>query len=136
LELLLNLFWLLLAVPAAWLWYHARFAQPESRIHGWRSLLLVSCVVLLLFPIVSASDDLQLMRPEVEESTARDAQRSAQGCRSHAPAYHAGILALMPESLTGVPVLKWAGRASLPLVKSSMRVSRAPHAGRAPPASS
>ena len=135
LELLLNLFWLLLAAPAVWLWHKARFAQPKSQFHARRSLLLVSCVVLLLFPIVSASDDLQAMRPEVEESTARDTQRHAQGCRSNISADHAGTPALLPEPSSALPVLQWAGRVALSPAKPSIRVSRALHAGRAPPAS-
>lgn len=80
-ELFLNLCWLLLAVPAIWMWHEARSAQPSGRFHSHRSLLLLACLVVLLFPVISASDDLQAMRPEIEESGVCDSVRGGQGHR-------------------------------------------------------
>src|SRR5271168_4454934 len=68
-ELLLNLLWLTLAIPAIWLWL--RQSVPGKRIRlvgGISAMILLGCVLLLLFPVVSASDDLHAMRPEIEES--------------------------------------------------------------------
>jgi hypothetical protein len=68
-ELLLNLFWLTLALPAAWLLKNKAVPAPKSlRITRFRPFLLMACVLTLLFPVVSASDDLHAMRPEIEES--------------------------------------------------------------------
>lgn len=62
-ELLLNLLWLLLVVPALWVWRrHDRSLGPSC------SLMVLACGLVLIFPAVSASDDLQLMRPEIVES--------------------------------------------------------------------
>jgi hypothetical protein len=69
-ELLLNLVWLTLALPAIWIWRH----EPASVRH-WaghrrlRSSVLLMCVLVLLFPVISASDDLHPMRAEMEESS-------------------------------------------------------------------
>lgn len=67
-ELLLNLLWLALALPATWLWLRGRSSdelRPYNRLH---SCLLLTCVLILLFPVVSATDDLHPMRAEVEDA--------------------------------------------------------------------
>jgi hypothetical protein len=133
LELLLNLFWLLLALPAVWVWQQARCTQPGCRVHSRRSLLLIACVVLLLFPIISASDDLQAMRPEVEESTSRDALRHAQGCRHTASPDRIGIVSALPETPALFPTLQYAGNTAVLALKPRVSPSRSAHAGRAPP---
>ena len=63
LELTLNLIWVLLALPAYVLW---RSKGPRSRSFG--GLLVLGCCLVLLFPVISATDDLHAMRPEIEES--------------------------------------------------------------------
>jgi hypothetical protein len=66
-ELLLNLVWLMLALPAIWLW--RREAVRPRRLDRLRSVLLLSCILVLLFPVISATDDLHAMRAEMEESS-------------------------------------------------------------------
>ena len=69
-ELLLNLFWLTLALPAYWLWWRrAGSAQKTGEVDSLRCVLMLGCVLLLLFPVVSATDDLHAMRSEAEESS-------------------------------------------------------------------
>jgi hypothetical protein len=68
-ELLLNLVWLTLVVPAIWMWCRKSvYAKDRSRFDGIRPFLLLGCVLMLLFPVVSATDDLHAMRQEMEES--------------------------------------------------------------------
>jgi len=68
-ELFLNLLWLLLAVPAVWVWRRGTLSSSRSaRLSSLRCLLVLSCALMLLFPVVSATDDLHSMRPEIEES--------------------------------------------------------------------
>jgi hypothetical protein len=68
-ELLLNLVWLTLAVPAIWMWRHESVCLADGcRLHRIRPFLLLSCVLVLLFPVISATDDLHAMRQEIEES--------------------------------------------------------------------
>ena len=71
-ELLLNLVWMMLAVPAFWLWRLAK-NSPGTRKHSSYCCLTLVCILILLFPVVSATDDLQAMRPEMEESISQDA---------------------------------------------------------------
>jgi len=69
-ELLLNLLWLMLAVPGVWLW-HRQAHSAEGLKHGKRfsCVLLLGCILILLFPVISASDDMHAMRSEAEESS-------------------------------------------------------------------
>ncbi len=72
-ELTLNLLWLLLAIPAIWVWRGAPSQRSGSEGRSVRRLLILGCLLMVLFPVVSATDDLQAMRPEMEEAGARDA---------------------------------------------------------------
>jgi hypothetical protein len=68
-ELLLNLLWLMLALPAILIWRHdPTSARALGRFARSRSFVLLSCLLALLFPIVSATDDLHPIRTEIEES--------------------------------------------------------------------
>jgi hypothetical protein len=67
-ELLLNLVWLLLALPGYWLWRkRAAGGRQEHAFTGLQCLLALGCMLILLFPVISATDDLHAMRCEVEE---------------------------------------------------------------------
>jgi hypothetical protein len=68
-ELLLNLCWLSLALPAYWLWQREKASRTKPQhFSRWNSVLVLGCMLMLLFPVVSATDDLHAMRPEIEES--------------------------------------------------------------------
>jgi hypothetical protein len=69
-EQLLNLAWLLLALPAFWLWRSARSAPCRRKFTAFQCLLALGCMLVILFPVVSATDDLRAMRNEIEESPA------------------------------------------------------------------
>src|SRR5579863_816083 len=68
-ELLLNIVWLLLAVAAVLVWLRAPAHRLASK-SGLCAFLVLGCILLLLFPVISASDDLHAMRSEIEESSA------------------------------------------------------------------
>lgn len=69
-ELLLNVVWLTLAIPALWVWRRipvgARDSRAPRRLHAF---LILSCLLVLLFPVISATDDLHAMQQEMEESS-------------------------------------------------------------------
>jgi hypothetical protein len=65
-ELLLNLAWVLLVLPAYWLWRQQARARREKLTSAQRFIAL-ACLLVLLFPVISASDDLHAMRAEMEE---------------------------------------------------------------------
>jgi len=72
-ELTLNLLWMLLAIPALWVWQSERCEGLRCERGSLQRLLILGCILIMLFPVVSATDDLQAMRPEIEEPGARDA---------------------------------------------------------------
>jgi hypothetical protein len=131
-ELLLNLIWLLLFVPACLIWRTTR-RSPDTYSSNF-VLLLLACTLAILFPVVSASDDIQAMRPEMEE-VARDAISSP---------HHSRFLCLAPDSNTSVPqhvahparLLELRSRAIVPFVlclSPAAPFLEVP-SGRAPPA--
>ncbi len=78
-ELILNLFWVLLAVPAYWIWRRpTESVRPGTRLCSWHYILVLGCILTLLFPVISATDDLHAMRPESEESCS--SKRSVKHC--------------------------------------------------------
>lgn len=68
-ELLLNLAWLLLALPAYWLWRRSLRTRAQGRISSLQCLLALGCMLVLLFPVISATDDVHALRAEMEESS-------------------------------------------------------------------
>src|SRR5271166_3951080 len=71
-ELLLNLIWLTLAVGAFIAFARGqRVSARMAQAAYYRSLVALACVAVLLFPIVSASDDLHPTQAVVEEASKR-----------------------------------------------------------------
>ena len=71
-ELLLNLIWLALAVGALLGFVGNRHGCAlTAQAPGRRSLVALACVVVLLFPVISASDDLHPAQAVVEEASKR-----------------------------------------------------------------
>src|SRR5580765_892715 len=69
-ELLLNLFWLVLALGALVICSTAPMISREAgHVSRFRLVALVSCLLALAFPVISASDDLNALRTEMEESS-------------------------------------------------------------------
>jgi len=136
-ELFLNLCWLSLLLPA-WLLWRQRTSLTGSvnpgQGSGTRPLVFVcalGCALILLFPVISASDDLHAMRPEMEESKRASRHSSHCGCTSHAPA-HASQPSLLTAALP-TPQFAQAGIV-LPFESRTLGISSAPApAGRAPP---
>ena len=129
-ELLLNLAWLLLALPAYWLWRVSRTAPAGRKISSRQCLLALGCMLVILFPVVSATDDLCAMRTEMEESpaskrTIRQASPdkvSAWKWQSPALAGSANLLIVNDEDWQQSP----AASLSVPAAPAIERVGRAP----------
>jgi hypothetical protein len=93
-ELVLNILWLTLALPAFWMWRHesvsAQNCRRFARVRPW---LVFGCVLMLLFPVVSATDDLHAVRQEIEESApSKRMVKQAVGDKSLARLSKAGPL--------------------------------------------
>ena len=68
-ELLLNLLWLTLVLPAVLIW-RRQSVRSRSFWHpcSFRAIVLLGCLLVLLFPVVSATDDLHPIPNLIEES--------------------------------------------------------------------
>jgi len=128
-EFLLNLAWLLLALPAYWLWRGSRSTPSGRKFTSLQCLLALAGMLVILFPVVSATDDLHAMRAEMDESPASkrtvrlDSTEKAPWQMHSAPALTENLM-LFPASKKGwqqlptpylpmpaAPVIERAGRA-------------------------
>jgi hypothetical protein len=62
-ELTLNLIWAAVAIAAF------AFVLPRTR-QRWAASIALSCILVLLFPIISVSDDLSAQWEAIDEATA------------------------------------------------------------------
>jgi len=133
-ELLLNLFWLALALPGVWLWRRqSDGARKWQRPGCARALLLIGCSLVLLFPVVSASDDLHAMQGEMDEPCKVQVKQGGahrSNARAHTPP--GGFLAPLTASAWG-PHQQCCGRVSPGFVLAPRLSSLAWKASRAPP---
>jgi hypothetical protein len=131
-ELVLNLAWLLLALPAYWLWRGSKSA--ECKFSSLQCLLTLGCVLVILFPVISATDDLMAMRTEMEESPI--SKRSIHQT-SHDKASGWNSRLQVPPALLGMPA-SFAPAAEFGILSLSRSIlppatAAAVPAGRAPP---
>jgi hypothetical protein len=91
-ELLLNVLWLMLALPALLVWRRqAAFSRSSGKQCHSRSFVLLGCLLALLFPVVSASDDLHPISAEIEESGPfKRTVKQSPGVKSPACSYDGG----------------------------------------------
>ncbi|MGB8012050.1 MAG: hypothetical protein WCF68_10585 [Terriglobales bacterium] len=142
-ELFLNLCWLSLLLPAYLLWrQRISPASPDCRAKSLAARPLVflcalGCVVVLLFPVISASDDLHAMRAEMEESS--PGKRSVcHGAGERISAWHSRWQSLPAVIAASVSLgLASEGRHELfavplsaPVAPPILRASRAPPCSR------
>lgn len=136
-ELFLNLCWLALLLPAFLLWRRRIvLTGPNTRLRGYerRPLIFVGalgCALILLFPVISATDDLHAMRPEMEES--ERAFRSTNRCSGAVTALTHVLPTALPSSAPQAPEFEPIS-AVLPLLPDALGNSSSPvRVGRAPP---
>jgi hypothetical protein len=135
-ELLLNLIWVLLAVPAFWLWRHEAVpARRNPYLSPLRIVLVLGFVLLLLFPVISATDDLRAMQPETEELPAvRRVCRSAEHGKNNHQVSHAGASpALLAVSLAPHANDECSGLVFTLPISLPATIQLRSHRGRAPP---
>jgi len=128
-ELLLNLTWLLLAVPAYWMW-----RRRGQRLTPAQAVLSLACVLVLLFPVVSATDDLHAMRAEMEDSsTSKRAVRQAAGEK------HSSGMSRLQGTMAAAVNAAWVfvpEMGQLEILRAPARAEAGPaihYAGRGPP---
>ena len=129
-ELVLNLFWVAIALAAFCALLRRR--RAASQVPYAKALLALACVLVLLFPVVSASDDLHPAQAVLEEATKRIQQLVA-------PLHHAQSVShgnMIPQLLAIyllfalVALQAWQPIAQEARVIHRARLSRT---GRSPP---
>jgi hypothetical protein len=138
-ELLLNILWLLLALPAIWIWLRRPESNEESRLFGkLRPFLLLGCALVLLFPVISATDDLHAMRSEMEESSpSKRMVKQAASDKSGTSAPHSGGSQALSTSIAELTSdQQVCGHVSATSVPAPEQVLFSACGSRAPPVSS
>jgi len=127
-ELLLNLAWLLLAIPAYWLW---RGRVASRKFSSLQCLFALGCMLVVLFPVVSATDDLRVMRAEMEESPINKRTLRQASHEKSSPSKWQGQPALASAVTSFLPSVEYWQRLSsprfvLPIAPVVQRIGRAP----------
>ncbi|MGD0790332.1 MAG: hypothetical protein ABR920_01060 [Terriglobales bacterium] len=91
----------------------------------------LGCALVLLFPVISATDDLHAMRPEMEESERALRHPGHCACTLHALTHSSPPI--LPSSASLTPAFEQVGTV-LPFMPQTLRTFSTPApAGRAPP---
>lgn len=130
-ELLLNLIWALLALGAFFVLLGSRHSSVRRlRVPYLNALIALSCIVWLLFPVVSASDDLHPTQAVVEDATRR-VQQSVAAVHQLTPS-----ISILPSLLASFLLAALIVLAPWRLTQFAPRLLEAAHiplAGRGPP---
>lgn len=70
-ELILNLGWLLLAVAGCHLWWPRQRRAGAESARRFSGLVALGCALVVLFPVISVTDDLHAEQAVMEDSSAR-----------------------------------------------------------------
>ncbi len=133
-ELLLNLLWVLLALPAYWVWRRDAGVRQGRRFSSRQVLLALGCVLVLLFPVISATDDVHAMRAEMEDSSI--SKRTVRQAGSEKNSAWVNRLQAPPAAVASAAWLAApeVGRLEVSVVRVLPRAgSGVFYAGRAPP---
>ncbi|MFZ0480007.1 MAG: hypothetical protein WAL71_12730 [Terriglobales bacterium] len=127
-ELFLNLCWLALLLPAYLLWRRRVSSAPWTRA-SFVIVCTLGCALVMLFPVVSASDDLHAVGQAMEES--KRSFRHNGHCACHVLSHSS--LPVLSASASLRMILEPVG-AVLPFSQPAIRSLVAfACAGRAPP---
>lgn len=130
-ELLLNLIWITLATGAFLIFLRSREHSAGGQISYHRALIALGCVALLLFPVVSASDDLHPSQAVLEDASRR-IQHFVSPMQSSGPNPAVPMLFMLLVLSFLVASLAWEPRGSEPATLTLDGYLRL-RAGRAPP---
>ena len=134
-ELLLNLLWVATALAAFSVFMRKDTATCQlPEVPYRKALLALACVLVLLFPFVSASDDLHPTQAVLEDATKRMQQAIAPIQHVEAGSFTAMLPTVFVIDLMFALV---ASRAGLPIATEARLISRerTQHDGRSPPRS-
>jgi hypothetical protein len=132
-ELLLNIFWLALTGFAVMAFLRDQGGRGEAeRLPYLRALFALACIMVLLFPVVSASDDLHPTQAIFEDSSKRIQPTVTPVLHGNAVAGLAMLLAFLSFAILFGP-LKLRPLPSAPEPAKALLGHRLSVPGRAPP---
>jgi len=131
-ELFLNLCWLSLLVPGVLLWRQRTASTPACGSLAF--VCVLGCTLILLFPVISATDDLHAIRPEMEESERGFRHASNCGCTAHALAQ--ASQPQLPSSARLAVVFERMGTVRTFVAQTPRTFAAPATVGRAPPSAS
>jgi hypothetical protein len=135
-ELLLNILWAMLALPAVWLWWRRSNCHRGLRYCEWlRAVVLMVCAMALLFPVISVTDDLHVARPEMEESKPSRRVKQLVAQNASGPLNNAGGFPAQPVCSLGLfPRDATCGQVLQVLFRLPKQTQVCEHTSRPPPA--
>src|ERR1700693_4608003 len=99
-ETILNLVWLAVTVAAIWLWRYRWAASRRNTTHSTRrEAAAMVCILALLFPVISLTDDLH---PETVAVDASSGKRNACLIAASAPHVRAATVSPGTRLLVGM----------------------------------
>jgi hypothetical protein len=133
-ELSLNLAWVLLVLPGYWLWRRNAQVRRGRSFRSGQCLLCLGCMLVLLFPVISATDDLHVMRAEMEDSSV--SKRAVRQAGSDKNSAWVNRLQAPPATVANaawMPVLEVGLHDNFAISFPPIAGLRILYAGRAPP---
>jgi hypothetical protein len=106
-EIILNIFWGLIAVGAFWFWRSEKYrGAPGSRSTTPLGVLALACALILLFPVISLTDDLHAEQAVMEDGSGCVVKASVvtQG-GSRSGRFHFSSIVAAPGTLVAVLVV-------------------------------
>jgi hypothetical protein len=109
-ELFLNILWVLIVLTGACVWRMRWAHHPRARQHeAWRQWTAFACAMVLLFFVVSLTDDLHAELVLFEESWSSRRHAMWHTCQHHSPRAVCATApdgsAILPASPLVVPVV-------------------------------
>jgi hypothetical protein len=131
-EVFLNSIWLVLAISAFLFWQAER--EPERREHNGRfRFLALACALVLLFPVISLTDDLHAEQAAMEDSSrsVMKARNRVQGCLRASRSLFLAAVTHAPSSTA--PLHLFLGTVVLIETRVLCLTLISTHEGRSPP---
>jgi hypothetical protein len=133
-EVLLNTTWLMVAIAAFLFWQVEMEGTPGRREHNRRySFLALTVVLILLFPVISLTDDLHAEQAAMEDSSRSviKARNTVQSCLRAGSASFVATVTHAPDPATALR--RFSGKVILIETPLRCLTPVSAHDGRSPP---
>jgi hypothetical protein len=104
LELLLNVVWVLVVTASVLLWRQFSSASEHCSRRPVTALVALVCILVLLFPVISATDDLHVAEFAVEDSGRKVLRHLLPDTSSGIQGSHAAFAPPVPQFCLAIPL--------------------------------